>query len=175
MYDSNIDTNGSKLVLVQCEDTRAEFLMVVPHEHCSHILWQALKRSNRLWLIAGFKLADVFSTLATLPRSAALNPVQLLTLIGDEKAAGNGSSGWYSSGAYCESVMRGARLYQFKALYGEEQGSAKWALWYKTCKARGDLFPCLCVASCHNVTSCVCETLFCIVATSSWCRLCDSM
>jgi hypothetical protein len=129
-----VECNGSKLVVVQCSSSGREFVMLVPHEHTSHIVWQALKRANRLWLLRG--LVEVYSALAALLHRPPLNAEQLIMLLGADKLEGK-RSGWYSSGAYCESVMRGARLFQFRALYGYKKGYTEWQKWYTDCKRRG--------------------------------------
>ena len=135
--------NNSRLLLVlgvgeNGSDGR-QFLLLVPHEHMSHVMWQALSRSSRLWLLAG--LVHCVSALQALRGKARPDAKGLLELVGPEKAEGK-RSGWFSSGAYAESVMRGARRLQFiRAFGGEEEGLAKWQAWYTDCKRRaGALF-----------------------------------
>ena len=53
-------------------------------------------------------------------------------MVGEEKAEGKGK-GWYTSGAYCESVMKSRRL-QYIKVYGKEKGETLWRKWYLGCK-----------------------------------------
>jgi hypothetical protein len=153
-----LESNCSRLVLVQCGSSGREFVMLLPYEHMSHCVWQALKRANRLWLLAG--LVDLFSALAALQKRPALDAEQLLLIVGPDKL--EGGRGWYTSGAYCESVMRGARRLQFRALFGTSEGDLKWQQWYRECKQRAGVL--------HGDFNCspFAASLSCHVAATSW-------
>lgn len=111
------------------------FLQVSPPEHLSHMLWQALRFETRMLLLAG--AATVFALLRALLSLPALDAAKLIGLVGLEGRLGEGKpKGWYTSGAYCEAVMRVVRPLQFVAAFGEEEGMKLWQAWYTKCKQR---------------------------------------
>jgi hypothetical protein len=111
------------------------FLQASPPEHMSHIMWQALKLETRMVLAAG--AATIMAPLCALLSLHALDATKLINLAGLKGRLGEGKlKGWYTTGAYCEAVMKVVRPLQFIAAYGEERGLKLWLAWYKECKRR---------------------------------------
>ena len=51
--------------------------------------------------------------------------------------AANPYQGWYTNGAYIESVMKVTNRMRYRAVYGLEKGDELWAKYYEDAKARG--------------------------------------
>ena len=99
----------------------------------SQTVWQALQEETRLWVLEG--LVAVFSARAALLGSAPPQVVKLIGIVGGAKKKPE-KKGWYTSGAYCEAVMKTTRRYQFIAVHGPDDGERLWQEWYKGCKLR---------------------------------------
>ena len=119
--------NGATLEL-HTPEGRPPVLATFPPEHLSHIAWQALAPESRLWVLRG--LVEVHAVRAALLDMAPPQTAKLVGMIGGVQLK------WYKTGAYCEAVMKTVRRLQFRAVYGEVDGEARWSKWYYGCKGR---------------------------------------
>ena len=108
-------------------------LQLTVFNHISHVGWGAKHLGTRTYMAAA--LATVVAPLRALLGQPPLEAAVLVGLTGVDRVKGK-ERGWWKSGAYCESEMRTTRLYQFVALYGEEEGTRQHAEWYHACKVR---------------------------------------
>lgn len=125
-----LHVNGTSLELLATPQGDA-VLVVLPHEHLSHVLWSQLNEAGRLQLLLGFHA--VFGVLAAL---LGRRPPRIDNLLTAVKAKTLKPTGIVAgSGAYMEACMR-SKLFVFIAVHGETEGRARWLAWYTECKTR---------------------------------------
>jgi hypothetical protein len=120
-------SNGTTLEL-HVPRTGKPVLVLLPHEHESHILWHSMKEGTRLWVLEG--LADVYAAAVALLGRPPPPTTELLAAVRAVKYVE-----WYRGGAYMEAVMK-AKLAVFIAVFGVDVGTARWRAWYTGCKRR---------------------------------------
>lgn len=125
-----VRVNGSNLLLL-APSKGAPVLAVKTWEHMSHPLWSQLNERGRLQLNLGFHA--VTGMLAALLGRPAPLADQLTAMIVGKTLHNTGIC--VGSGAYIEACMR-SKLFVYIAMYGEEEGRAKWDEYYKGCKFR---------------------------------------
>lgn len=129
-----LHVNGTCLELLAPPQGGA-VLVVLPHEHLSHVLWSQLNEAGRLQLLLGFHA--VFGALAALLDLPRPRIDDLVTAVKAKTLKPTGIVA--GSGAYMEACMR-AKLFVFIAMHGETEGRARWLAWYTECKSRaGDV------------------------------------
>ena len=86
-----------------------------------------------MWVLEG--LVAVFTARAALLDCLPPQVDKLIGIVGGAKKK-PGKKGWYTSGAYCESVMKTTRRVQFIMVHGKRDGDLLWQRWYRECKSR---------------------------------------
>ncbi len=120
-------SNGT-IIELHVPPTGKAVLVVLPFEHASHVLWHSMKAGTRLWLLKG--LLDAHAAAASLLGRLPPRTAELLAAVLAVKFVK-----WYRGGAYMEAVMK-ARLAVFIAVFGVDDGTARWRAWYTGCKRR---------------------------------------
>ena len=84
-----------------------------------------------MWVLEG--LVAVFAARAALLDYLPPQVDKLIGIVGGAKKSPE-KKGWYTSGAYCEAVMKTTRRWQFIAVHGKTNGELLWQRWYTDCK-----------------------------------------
>jgi hypothetical protein len=120
-------SNGTTLELHVLPTGKA-VLILLPFEHASHVLWHSMKDGTRLWLLQG--LLKTHAAAASLLGRQPPRTDELLAAVLAVKYLK-----WYRGGAYMEAVMK-AKLAVFIAVFGVDDGTARWRAWYTGYKRR---------------------------------------
>ena len=120
-------SNGTTLELHVLPTGKA-VLVLLPFEHASHVLWHSMKDGTRLWLLQG--LLKTHAAAASLLGRPPPRTDELLAAVLAVKYLK-----WYRGGTYMEAVMK-AKLAVFIAVFGVDDGTARWRAWYTGCKRR---------------------------------------